>query len=179
MAICWLLAIITGISESLVGNKTNTASDTQYGNSSKTIKRIIIKHVWCGGEEHKIRPIEGSSEGGSCLLIYGHWESLRSLRDFWSGFLDIKEAVEENKPTGERQNITIPSIHISIDAMLRPLMKYQEGLPSHFHDEILLLLNLMVFHNESEAWNDPFTKPGNTAVTPTASNKKRINMKLT
>lgn len=37
----------------------------------------------------------------------------------------------------------------------------------------------MVFHNESEAWNDPFTKPGNTAVTPTEWNKKRINMKLT
>ncbi len=44
-------------------------------------------------------PVEGWSDGGSCLLIYGHWESLHRLRDFWSGFLHIKEGVEENKPT--------------------------------------------------------------------------------
>ncbi len=46
-------------------------------------------------------PVEGWRDGGSCLLIYGHRERLHRLRDFWSGFLHIKEGVEENKPTEE------------------------------------------------------------------------------
>lgn len=53
----------------------------------------------------------------------------------------------------------------------RPLVRSKDELPSHFHDKTLLFLNLMVFHDEREAWNDPFTKPGNAAVTPTARNK--------